>query len=368
MVGNESASARGSRPAEAHRDGCAARWLVRACLAALLSNAPLPAAFASTAERVFAAVERSVVVVEGVAQGSGVVVASRLVATNCDVLGDAAQIVVRQGRISHAASRARGNAEKDVCLLDVPTLDAPAVTLGEAARLRVGAAVYAVGAPAGLELSLSAGLVSQLRAAEGGPVVQTTAPISPGSSGVGLFDERGRLVGLTTLKVGRGQDLNVAVPAEWVAAAVAEHATWQRCRAAPGPRCLINEALATARGIAEAKGRAWVLADIAAAQAQVGDRQASAQTFATALAAVRDIAYARERASALRAIAGAQARAGDIAAALATARDIDNPKDRASALRGIAAAQARAGGRQATAQTFATALATARGIADAWER
>jgi hypothetical protein len=48
--------------------------------------------------------------------------------------------------------------------------------------------------------------------------VQTTAPISPGSSGGGLFDARGNLIGVTTLVlVGRehlNQSLNFAIPAD----------------------------------------------------------------------------------------------------------------------------------------------------------
>jgi tetratricopeptide (TPR) repeat protein len=82
----------------------------------------------------------------------------------------------------------------------------------------VGVPVYAVGAPQGLELSLSDGIVSQLR---GGPppLIQTTAAISPGSSGGGLFDGEGRLVGLTALYVEGGQSLNFAMPVEWISEA-----------------------------------------------------------------------------------------------------------------------------------------------------
>jgi tetratricopeptide (TPR) repeat protein len=49
-------------------------------------------------------------------------------------------------------------------------------------------------------------------------VIQTTAPISPGSSGGGLFDTRGKLVGITTFQLKEGQSLNFALPSEWVSA------------------------------------------------------------------------------------------------------------------------------------------------------
>src|SRR5262249_49670558 len=84
--------------------------------------------------------------------------------------------------------------------------------------LQVGQRVYAIGAPQELELTLSDGLISGLRQTEGGSIqlIQTSAPISPGSSGGGLFDQDGRLVGITTFFVEEGQNLNFALPAAWV--------------------------------------------------------------------------------------------------------------------------------------------------------
>jgi len=69
-----------------------------------------------------------------------------------------------------------------------------------------------------LELTLSEGIISGLREYEGGHVLQTSAAISPGSSGGGLFDAQGRLVGITTFFLSKGQNLNFALPAEWVQA------------------------------------------------------------------------------------------------------------------------------------------------------
>ena len=85
--------------------------------------------------------------------------------------------------------------------------------------LKVGEPAFAVGAPQGLELSISQGIVSQLRPTPLGkdPMIQTTAAISQGSSGGGLFDSDGRLVGLTTLYYKEGQSLNFAVPISFVA-------------------------------------------------------------------------------------------------------------------------------------------------------
>jgi S1-C subfamily serine protease len=42
--------------------------------------------------------------------------------------------------------------------------------------------------------------------------IQTTAAISPGSSGGGLFDQAGRLIGITTSSIRGAQNLNFAIP------------------------------------------------------------------------------------------------------------------------------------------------------------
>jgi hypothetical protein len=78
----------------------------------------------------------------------------------------------------------------------------------------VGERVFTIGSPEGLERSLGEGLISGLREGYGSSYVQTTAPISHGSSGGGLFDKYGNLVGITTLSFTTGQQLNFAIAAE----------------------------------------------------------------------------------------------------------------------------------------------------------
>jgi tetratricopeptide (TPR) repeat protein len=149
------------------------------------------------------------------AQGSGVLISSVRVATNCHVIEGGASYQVGRGKQLVSATLYAEDGDKDICLLDAKGIEGKPAQLGKAAGLKVGDPVYAVGAPQGLELSLSDGIVAQLR---GGPppLIQTTAAISPGSSGGGLFDGEGRLVGLTTLYIEGGQNLNFAMPVEWI--------------------------------------------------------------------------------------------------------------------------------------------------------
>ena len=148
--------------------------------------------------------------------GSGVILPDRDVVTNCHVVKGAGSLAVRIDKKEYLATLRHSDWDRDVCSLGVSGVSAPAVVIGSTKTLKVGAKVYAIGAPKGLELTLSDGIVSSLREVDGGQYIQTTAAISPGSSGGGLFDENGALVGLTTFYLAEGQNLNFAVPVEWV--------------------------------------------------------------------------------------------------------------------------------------------------------
>jgi hypothetical protein len=183
----------------------------------------LPAqVYALTPDQIFDKVKDSIVVVKTLdaqgrlkGQGSGVLLPSGKIATNCSVVEGGDSFRVSRGKELVRAALYVEDGEKDICLLNAKGITGIPAQLGKAADLKAGDAVYVVGAPQGLELSLSSGIVAQLR---GGPppLIQTTAAISPGSSGGGLFDEEGRLVGLTTLYLEGGQSLNFAMPVEWI--------------------------------------------------------------------------------------------------------------------------------------------------------
>jgi hypothetical protein len=187
------------------------------------TEAAAPTHAASPAEGIFARVSPSVVRVNVmddsgrmVAFGSGVVIDRDAVITNCHVLRRGVNINVKLGNAVRTADVQVSDEELDLCRLNVSGLAAPAVAIGSVKALRTGQRVYAIGAPQGLELAVSEGIVSSLREVPGGTVIQTTAPISPGSSGGGLFDLSGRLVGIMTFQHRYGQNLNFALPADWI--------------------------------------------------------------------------------------------------------------------------------------------------------
>jgi len=148
--------------------------------------------------------------------GSGVVLSDGQVVTNCHVIKNAKVLSVRTVAKEYPASLHYSDWARDLCSLTVAGLDVPAALLGNSKTLKVGAKVYALGTPKGLALTLSDGIVSGFRERKAGRYIQTTAAISRGSSGGGLFDENGALIGLTTFYMADGQNLNFALPIEWV--------------------------------------------------------------------------------------------------------------------------------------------------------
>ncbi|HEY0064220.1 MAG TPA: trypsin-like peptidase domain-containing protein [Telluria sp.] len=148
--------------------------------------------------------------------GSGVVIGRETVITNCHVAQAGTTLQVRSGNANHDARLILADQEHDLCKLTVPSLRADSVAVGAARDIRTGQKVVAIGAPKGLDLTISEGIVSSLRQVDDGTLIQTTAPVSPGSSGGGLFDMHGRLVGIVTFQMTSGQNLNFAAPAEWI--------------------------------------------------------------------------------------------------------------------------------------------------------
>lgn len=155
-----------------------------------------------------------------IATGSGVVVSSNgRIVTNYHLVAGGTFFEVRFASATGIADPAPARPiaclpDRDLAMLGV-TPDRRLAFAGQTASLpSVGERVLAIGSPLGLEGTLSEGVVSQLRELDGMPLIQTTAQISPGSSGGGLFLYTGDLAGITTMSLKGGQSLNFAVPVD----------------------------------------------------------------------------------------------------------------------------------------------------------
>jgi S1-C subfamily serine protease len=146
---------------------------------------------------------------QGDSSGSGVLFRSDgHVLTNFHVVdgADAIKVVIDSGR-ELSAKVLGSDPETDVAVLKIEGGPFPVAALGTAADLRVGQSAIAIGSPLGLAggPSVTVGVVSALHRrldTRSGPplldMIQTDAPISPGSSGGALLDVGGAVIGLTT--------------------------------------------------------------------------------------------------------------------------------------------------------------------------
>lgn len=152
---------------------------------------------------------------KNVAQGSAVAISQHQLLTNCHVVQGRSHIVIKHAATQVRAKVIAGDANSDRCILmvDGHALQ-PVSGYRSFGSLTIGETVYTVGSPLGLENTLGHGLISGLREAKGFHLVQTTAQVSPGSSGGGLFDSAGNLIGITTFKVKNSDGLNFAIAAE----------------------------------------------------------------------------------------------------------------------------------------------------------
>jgi len=153
--------------------------------------------------------------------GSAVAVTQQALVTACHVVDGAVGVKLSQGDATIKVSQIMRDpdATRDLCVLATDQhFPLPVVEIGPIDGVRVGQPVFAIGSPHGLEMSLSEGLVSALRPKSQGelPVIQTSAPISAGSSGGGLFDAEGRLIGVTDNISAGGANLGFAYPAQWI--------------------------------------------------------------------------------------------------------------------------------------------------------
>lgn len=174
----------------------------------------------STAE-VAKQVSPSVVTIESSSgQGSGVLLdASGVVVTNLHVVRGNTEVSVKlaNGDIYDDVMVVDVDERKDLLLLKIKAVELPSVAIGNSDQVIVGEKVVLIGSPKGLDLTVSDGVISALRdSGEGYRLFQTTAAASPGSSGGGMFNEYGQLIGIVSAKLRTGENINFAIPANYV--------------------------------------------------------------------------------------------------------------------------------------------------------
>ena len=179
-----------------------------------------PQAEAGTVQAVAEAVQPAVVSIrllteDNAISGSGSIISQDgYVLTNNHVVegaadGRAEMTVTLQDGSTHRAKFIAGDSNTDVAVIKVEDVNnMPTITIGNSDDLAVGQNVVAIGAPLGVEQTVTTGIVSALnrpvRAGEGGEAtiidaIQTDAAINPGNSGGPLVNMNGELIGMNSV-------------------------------------------------------------------------------------------------------------------------------------------------------------------------
>jgi hypothetical protein len=152
-----------------------------------------------------------------ITQGTGFLVSSvGIIVTNYHVIkeGNVAVVKFPDGTVFPVDGILAVDKVRDLALIRVHGKTFRTLTLGNSDRIQVGEEVVAIGNPLSLESTVSNGIISGVRSDKeaGGKFLQTTAPISPGSSGGPLFNMHGEVVGINTMYLEGGENLNFAIP------------------------------------------------------------------------------------------------------------------------------------------------------------
>jgi hypothetical protein len=148
--------------------------------------------------------------------GSGVTVAPSVVATNCHVVRDAIGIRIAASGATWNVDAEYADTRRDLCFLRVPAWNGTAVQLAKSNVLRLGAPVVALGFTGGVTIAPRFGHIRALHAFDNGRIIESDAQFNSGSSGGGLFDAGGALIGLLTFRLRSSIDSYYSVPAQWI--------------------------------------------------------------------------------------------------------------------------------------------------------
>ena len=154
--------------------------------------------------------------------GSGVIIdSSGYILTNNHVIADADDIQVRLPDEREFAAKVVGKDSKtDLALIRIEEAGTlPVAEMGDSDEAEVGSWVVAIGNPFGLEMTVTAGIISAKgRMIGSGPYdnfLQTDAAINPGNSGGPLFDLDGKVIGINTAifsRSGGSMGIGFAIP------------------------------------------------------------------------------------------------------------------------------------------------------------
>ncbi|MCB5184234.1 trypsin-like peptidase domain-containing protein [Methylobacillus gramineus] len=153
----------------------------------------------------------------GLGYGSGIVVASNKVLTNCHIFRETGQPWVSRGEDVYQVESVQADRWHDLCLLKTAELPFKPVQIGESSHLKKGQEVTSIGHSNGVASPMvSVGSIKSIYSMDQGNIIRSSAKFSLGASGSGLYDMDGKLIGINTFKTIGRQAYYYAMPIEWL--------------------------------------------------------------------------------------------------------------------------------------------------------
>ena len=140
------------------------------------------------------------------------------IATNHHVLKNCAKAIIKttKGEKGTILQILNYDPQLDLIIANTSFKHTNPLPFGDSDTITIGEDILAIGNPAGLEGTVSKGIISGVREVDDIKFIQITAPISPGSSGGPVFDLAGRVIGVATAYLPYGQSLNFAMPINYL--------------------------------------------------------------------------------------------------------------------------------------------------------
>lgn len=154
-----------------------------------------------------------------IALGNGVAVTENYLVTNCHVALGGNFLVAKVGSTPYMARICFYNKKDDLCVVDVQGIKLNPVIVKSSHRVRLNEDVYAIAELNNRGKVVTRGKITNLLKENGRLLIQTDAELSRGSSGGGLFDSNGYLIGITSSGIPTA-GIGYAIPTDLIMEAI----------------------------------------------------------------------------------------------------------------------------------------------------
>jgi len=140
-----------------------------------------------------------------------------LAVTAWHVVRDATKVQARfsNGEVFESSGLVDKDEERDVAIIRLKVFGRPTLDV-KGSDPEIGSKAFVIGAPEGLEFSITDGVLSQIQTIAGIRYFQYSCPTSQGNSGGPVLNASGSVIGLVSWGLNRGQNLNFAIPCSYV--------------------------------------------------------------------------------------------------------------------------------------------------------